>query len=105
MGLLYILMYITPVAQRERAAYYGSAGWSLESYQAYLLPKEFMQESIDEKWMREALREAEKSFRNGEIPVGAVMVKDGVVIGKVCNRKEALKDPTAHAEILDKFGA
>jgi tRNA(adenine34) deaminase len=97
---LYILNYITPVAQLERAADYGSAGWRFESSQAYLLPKEFMRESTDEKWMREALREAGKSFRNEEVPVGAVVVKGGVVIGRGCNRKEALKDPTAHAEII-----
>ena len=59
-----------------------------------------MQKTDDEKWMREALKEAEKSFRNGEVPVGAVVVRDGVIIGRGCNRKEALKDPTAHAEII-----
>jgi len=64
------------------------------------LPKEFMQKKDDEKWMREALREAENSFRNEEVPVGAVVVKDGIIIGRGCNRKEALKDPTAHAEII-----
>jgi len=59
-----------------------------------------MQNTDDEKWMREALREAENSFRNEEVPVGAVVVKDGVIIGRGCNRKESLKDPTAHAEII-----
>jgi len=59
-----------------------------------------MQNTDDEKWMREALREAENSFRNKEVPVGAVVVKDGVIIGRGCNRKESLKDPTAHAEII-----
>ena len=64
------------------------------------MPKEFMRKTDDEKWMREALKEAEKSFRNNEVPVGAVVVKDGIIIGRGCNRKEALKDPTAHAEII-----
>jgi tRNA(adenine34) deaminase len=59
-----------------------------------------MRNTDDEKWMREALKEAEKSFRNNEVPVGAVVIKDGAVIGRGCNRKEALKDPTAHAEII-----
>ena len=59
-----------------------------------------MRKTDDEKWMREALKEAEKSFRNNEVPVGAVVVKDGIIIGRGCNRKEALKDPTAHAEII-----
>jgi tRNA(adenine34) deaminase len=97
---LYILNYITPVAQLERAADYGSAGWRFDSSQAYLLPKEFMRKTDDDKWMREALREAEESFRNDEVPVGAVVVKDGIIIGRGYNRKEALKDPTAHAEII-----
>ncbi|MEO0292917.1 MAG: tRNA adenosine(34) deaminase TadA [candidate division WOR-3 bacterium] len=57
-------------------------------------------ESNDEKWMREALKEAEKSFREEEVPVGAVVVRNGSIIGRGYNRKEALKDPTAHAEII-----
>ncbi|MEJ2568752.1 MAG: nucleoside deaminase, partial [candidate division WOR-3 bacterium] len=54
----------------------------------------------DEKWMREALKEAVKSFENEEVPVGAVVVRDDTIIGRGCNRKEALNDPTAHAEII-----
>jgi tRNA(adenine34) deaminase len=52
------------------------------------------------RWMREALREAEAAAREGEIPVGAVVVWQGEVIGRGHNRKEADADPTAHAEIL-----
>jgi tRNA(adenine34) deaminase len=59
-----------------------------------------MQMTDDEKWMRMALREAENSFKNEEVPVGAVVVKDGVIIGRGYNRKETLNDPTAHAEII-----
>lgn len=47
-----------------------------------------------------ALREAEAAFEQGEIPVGAVIVKDGVVIAKAHNQVEMLQDPTAHAEIV-----
>ena len=54
----------------------------------------------DEKYMRMALREAEKAFDEKEIPIGCVVVKDGVVIGKGHNQVEMLKDATAHAEIL-----
>ena len=54
----------------------------------------------DEKFMRMALREAEKAFDEKEIPIGCVIVKDGVVIGKGHNQIEMLKDATAHAEIL-----
>lgn len=50
--------------------------------------------------MREALTEARAAAAAGEIPVGAVAVWQGRVIGRGRNRKEALHDPTAHAEIL-----
>ena len=50
--------------------------------------------------MIEALKEARKAFEEGEVPVGAVVVKDGEIIGRGHNRTEALKDPTAHAEII-----
>ncbi len=52
------------------------------------------------QWMREALAEAEIAAHEGEIPVGAVVVWQGEVIGRGHNRKEAEADPTAHAEIL-----
>lgn len=47
-----------------------------------------------------ALEEAEKAMKKGEVPVGAVIVKDGEIIAKAHNLKETLNDPTAHAEIL-----
>lgn len=47
-----------------------------------------------------ALEEAEKALVENEIPVGAVIVKDGKVIGRGYNKKETTKDPTMHAEIL-----
>ncbi len=53
-----------------------------------------------ERWMELALREAERAFEQDEVPVGAVVVKDGLVIGKGYNQNEQLKDPTAHAEII-----
>ena len=56
--------------------------------------------TIHEKFMDIAFREAEKAFKIGEIPVGAIIVKDGVIIGKGYNQVETLKDPTAHAEII-----
>lgn len=54
----------------------------------------------DEKWMRLALGEAEKAERRGEVPVGAVVVLAGKVIGRGHNRPIGANDPTAHAEIL-----
>ena len=47
-----------------------------------------------------AKNEARAAMRKGEIPVGAVIVKDGVIIGKAHNLKESLNDSIAHAEIL-----
>ncbi len=54
----------------------------------------------DIDFMKIALIEAQCALNEGEIPVGAVMVIDGIIISKSHNRKELLCDPTAHAEIL-----
>lgn len=56
--------------------------------------------TADEQWMQQALAEAEKALATGDIPIGALAVKDGVIIGRGHNRREADKDPTAHAEII-----
>jgi len=53
-----------------------------------------------ERWMHEALEEARAAAAAGEIPVGAVVVWQGHIIGRGRNRREELKDPTAHAELL-----
>ena len=50
--------------------------------------------------MLEALKEAEKAREKGEIPIGAVIVKDGEIIGRGHNLTETENDPTAHAEIV-----
>ncbi len=50
--------------------------------------------------MEMALREAQMAYDEGEVPVGAVVVKDNRVIGRGHNRTESLKDATAHAEII-----
>ena len=52
------------------------------------------------KYMHMALAEAHKAADEGEIPVGAVLVKDGEVIASAHNTREASHDPTAHAELL-----
>ena len=49
--------------------------------------------------MNEALEEARKAAAAGEVPIGAVIVKDGEIIGRGHNRVETLKDPTEHAEM------
>ena len=52
-----------------------------------------------EKFMEAALAEAKKAAAMGEVPIGAVIVKDGEIIGRGHNLTETAKDPTAHAEI------
>lgn len=54
----------------------------------------------DEFWMEEALREAQRSQAAGEVPVGAVVVCRGKVVGRGSNRPITTNDPTAHAEII-----
>jgi tRNA(adenine34) deaminase len=56
--------------------------------------------AVDEGFMREALDEARRGAAGGEVPVGAVVVMDGVVVGRGHNAPIALADPTAHAEVL-----
>ncbi|HON34004.1 MAG TPA: tRNA adenosine(34) deaminase TadA [Synergistales bacterium] len=57
----------------------------------------FMKEH--EAFMRIAIEEARKGYYQGEVPVGAILVLDGSVIGRGHNRRDNLQDPTAHAEI------
>ena len=54
----------------------------------------------DEGFMRQALREAEAALAQDEVPVGCVIVRDGKVIARAHNRRETLKAPTAHAEMI-----
>ena len=54
----------------------------------------------DERWMGEALREARKAFRRGEVPIGAVVVRDECIVGRGRNKVEELARATAHAEII-----
>jgi tRNA(adenine34) deaminase len=50
--------------------------------------------------MREALALAQKAFDEDEVPVGAIVVRDGEIIGRGYNKVEQTKDPTAHAEVI-----
>ncbi len=54
----------------------------------------------DQVFMHMALGMAKEAYRAGEVPVGAVLVKEGEVIATGYNRREGLQDPTAHAELL-----
>ncbi len=54
----------------------------------------------DERFMREALRSARRAPAHRDVPIGAVVVKDGLVVARARNRREIDHDPTAHAEVL-----
>ncbi len=56
-------------------------------------------EDLDLKFMEEALLEAAEAFREGEVPVGAVIVKGGKIIGRGHNQKEKKHDVSSHAEV------
>jgi len=65
----------------------------------------FMNEPIidlqsDDYFMSEALRQAAKAYEAGEVPIGAVIVREGKIIARAFNQVELLKDATAHAEML-----
>ena len=53
-----------------------------------------------EQWMKQALREAKLAYEEDEVPVGAVVVYKGAIIGRGHNQIERLQDPTAHAEMI-----
>lgn len=57
-------------------------------------------EDYDRRFMAAALEEALSAKALGEVPIGAVIVRDGEIIGRGCNRREGDEDPTAHAEML-----
>ena len=52
------------------------------------------------KYMKIALKEAKKAYKKGEVPIGAVVVKDNKVIARAHNLRESKHDPTGHAEII-----
>ncbi len=55
---------------------------------------------MHEKFMALALEEAQKAAAIGEVPIGAVIVQNGIVVGRGHNLRETTKDPTAHAEMI-----
>jgi tRNA(adenine34) deaminase len=63
------------------------------------------QQEQHEYWMGLALREAEMALRRKEVPVGAIIVREGSIIGKGSNQTEMLQDPTAHAEMISLTAA
>ena len=59
-----------------------------------------MEKQLKEKFMQEAIKEAKKAYKKLEVPVGAIIVKNGEIIAKAHNLKETKFDTTKHAEIL-----
>ena len=55
---------------------------------------------MEEKFMKEAIKEAKKAYKINEVPVGAVIIKEGKIIARAYNQKETKCDTTKHAEIL-----
>ena len=58
------------------------------------------QQQIDERYMKAAIDAAGIALENDDVPIGAVIVHEGRIIGRGWNQREQLKDPTAHAEII-----
>ena len=56
--------------------------------------------NLDEKFMLEAIKEAQKAASIDEVPIGCVIVKDGKIISRAHNLREKNQDPTSHAEVL-----
>lgn len=63
-------------------------------------PFDLHPDEIDRRFMRHALDEAARALESEDVPVGAVVVHEGRIIGRGWNQRERLQDPTAHAEIL-----
>ena len=56
--------------------------------------------AVDERFMQIAVGQARTARHNGDVPIGAVIVKDNQLIAKAYNQRQQLQDPTAHAEII-----
>jgi len=64
------------------------------------MTSEESQADRDRRFMQLAVEQAKVAEENGDVPIGAVIVRENRVVGKACNQREQLKDPTAHAEII-----
>ncbi len=84
----------------ETAAFTVSSGSARISTQAIELQQSMEERNEDERWMKQALVEAQHAVELGEVPVGSLIVQNGVVLARACNRRENWQDPLAHAELL-----
>jgi len=64
------------------------------------VPNSIPKPSLDEQYMRIAIDQARIAEENGDVPIGAVIIRNGQIIAKAYNQREQLQDPTAHAEII-----
>jgi tRNA(adenine34) deaminase len=87
----------TPLTGTTQTRITRSMGCTLSAFKMETTP---VDRDTDVFWMRRAFSLAHKAQDEGEVPVGAVLVKDDKVIGEGWNRPITLIDPTAHAEIL-----
>ncbi len=76
------------------------AGYALDGPQRRGYTLKVFEPLPDEHFMREALRQAQKAYAAKEVPVGAVVVREGKIVARAYNQVELLKDATAHAEML-----
>jgi tRNA(adenine34) deaminase len=87
----------------DRVTAYEAAGCWFDSSQAHILVHSVSTKKmlkVQQYYMQEALKEAQRAFQEEEVPVGAVIVHQGKIIARGHNQIERLKDPTAHAEII-----
>jgi tRNA(adenine34) deaminase len=77
-----------------------SIGYALDGPQGRGYRLKMPEPLPDEFFMRDALRQAEKAYAADEVPVGAIVVREGKIIARAHNQVELLKDATAHAEML-----
>ena len=75
-------------------------GYALDGPQGRGYTLRMLEPLPDEYFMREALRQGQKAYAADEVPVGAVVVREGRIIARAHNQVELLKDATAHAEML-----
>ena len=75
-------------------------GYALDGPQGRGYTLKMLEPLPDEYFMREALRQAQKAYAANEVPVGAVVVREGKIIARAHNQVELLKDATAHAEMV-----
>lgn len=63
-------------------------------------PERLPRPADDDRYMAEAMVEARAAVAHGDVPIGAIVVRDGAIVGRGRNRREVESDPTAHAEVL-----